>query len=153
MSSQAVMGIDPGVDGGLAVLNAAGIPIYIQGLNSRMTQREVVAIVEEASKYLIFFGGVFCFIEKVGVMPTDGRKGANTFGRIDGLLRGASLAFKLEVKDVSPMIWQSRMQCMSGGQKNITKKRAQELFPAIKMTHAIADSLLIARYGWQMESL
>jgi hypothetical protein len=36
---------------------------------------------------------------------------------------------------------------MTKGDKNITKRKAQELFPEIKITHAIADSLLIAEYG------
>jgi hypothetical protein len=36
---------------------------------------------------------------------------------------------------------------MTKGNKNITKQKAQELFPGIKVTHAIADALLIATYG------
>jgi hypothetical protein len=36
---------------------------------------------------------------------------------------------------------------MSKGDKNVTKRRAQQLFPQLKVTHAIADALLIAEYG------
>jgi len=36
---------------------------------------------------------------------------------------------------------------MTGGDKNVSKRRAQELFPEIKITHAIADALLIAEYA------
>jgi hypothetical protein len=36
---------------------------------------------------------------------------------------------------------------MSAGNKNVTKTRAAQLFPGVKMTHAIADALLIAEYG------
>jgi hypothetical protein len=50
---------------------------------------------------------------------------------------------------VRPQIWQKELNCLTGGQKNITKQRAQELFPSIKVTHAIADALLIAKYGTQ----
>jgi len=32
----------------------------------------------------------------------------------------------------------------------VSKRKAQELFPAIKITHAIADALLIAEYGRRM---
>jgi hypothetical protein len=33
------------------------------------------------------------------------------------------------------------------GDKNVSKRRAQELFPQLKVTHATADALLIAEYG------
>jgi hypothetical protein len=39
------------------------------------------------------------------------------------------------------------MSCLTKGDKNVTKSRAQELFPEVKVTHAIADALLIAEYG------
>jgi len=39
------------------------------------------------------------------------------------------------------------MGCMTKGDKNVSKRRSQELFPQIKVTHAIADALLIASYG------
>jgi hypothetical protein len=48
---------------------------------------------------------------------------------------------------VRPQAWQKTMGCMSKGDKNVTKSKAQELFPSMKITHAIADSLLIAKYG------
>jgi hypothetical protein len=43
------------------------------------------------------------------------------------------------------------MQCLTGGDKNISKRRAQELFPSLKITHAVADALLIAEYGRRLE--
>jgi hypothetical protein len=39
------------------------------------------------------------------------------------------------------------MGCLTKGDKNVSKKRAQELFPSIKCTHATSDALLIAEYG------
>lgn len=146
--SKSVMGIDPGVRGGLAVLKSNGFILRVQAFRPQMTQKELVAAVKSGVDALRQYGGDACFIEKVGYMPGDGGKGANTFGRIDGLLRGAALAYGLDVRDVSPMLWQSRMNCLSGGNKNVTKRRAQELFPyEAKITHAIADALLIAEYG------
>jgi hypothetical protein len=48
---------------------------------------------------------------------------------------------------VTPQKWQKAMGCMTKGDKNVSKRRAQELFPQLKITHAIADALLIAEYG------
>jgi len=39
------------------------------------------------------------------------------------------------------------MGCLTKGDKNVSKRRAQELFPALKVTHAIADALLIAEFA------
>jgi hypothetical protein len=37
------------------------------------------------------------------------------------------------------------MKCRTGGDKNISKARAQELFPRVKVTHKNADALLLAK--------
>jgi hypothetical protein len=46
------------------------------------------------------------------------------------------------------------MGCLTGGDKNVSKNRALELFPEVdevkKITHATADALLIGKYGWMV---
>lgn len=147
------MGVDPGCTGGLAVLRPDGAVAFVRGFHGSMTQRQLVDVVKIAAGLLLEYGGRVAFMEKVGVMPTDGRKGANTFGRVDGILRGAVLAFGLDIHDTYPMVWQGALGCLSGGNKNVTKNRAIGLFPGLKITHATADALLIARYGWSRYSL
>lgn len=56
------------------------------------------------------------------------------------VLVGIGIPFEERV----PRVWQKIMGCLTGGDKNVSKARAQQLFPQIKVTHAIADSLLIA---------
>jgi hypothetical protein len=58
-------------------------------------------------------------------------------------LTAASIPFER----VRPQAWQKALACMTKGDKNVSKRRAQELFPSMKITHAIADSLLIAEYN------
>ena len=48
---------------------------------------------------------------------------------------------------VRPQQWQKSLGCLTKGDKNVTKRKAQELFPMMKVTHATADALLIAEYG------
>lgn len=144
---RAVLGIDPGVRGGLAVLAPGGKVLFVQGFKPEMTQADLVHVVKQGVEALLRFGSDSCFIEKVGFKPGDGGMGAFTFGRVDGLLRGAALAFGLTVREVSPVMWQSRMGCLTGGNKNVSKNKALSLFPDIKITHAIADALLIAEHG------
>jgi len=146
-SVNAVMGIDPGVNGGLAVLRIDGGVEYLRAFQPSMTHAELVDAVRFALKCMAYWKSRTVYVEKVGSMPTDGRRAANTFGRVDGLIRGALLMAGYPPLDVSPMMWQSAMECLSGGNKNVTKKRALELFPRERITHAVADALLIAEYG------
>lgn len=48
--------------------------------------------------------------------------------------------------EVSPAVWQKYLGCLTGGDKNVTKAKAQQLFPHITVTHAIADAILIGEY-------
>ena len=72
---------------------------------------------------------------------------AFTFGRGYGNIEMALTAAGIPFERVRPQVWQKALGCLTKGDKNITKRKAQELFPSIKVTHAIADSLLIANYG------
>ena len=143
----AVLGIDPGVNGGLALLRADGAVAHVQGLRPEMTQIEVVAFVRVAVVILKAHGSSVCYIEKVQHMTGDGGGGSFTFGGINSLLRGALLMAEIVPRDVYPMAWQAAKESLTGGDKNISKARAIELFPGQKITHAVADALLIAEYG------
>ena len=147
---RAVIGVDPGVRGGLALLGWEGHLLHVRAFQPSMTHGELVEAVRVAAFELHKLDDKpTAFIEKVGYMPTDGGQGAFTFGRVDGLLRGALLMANCQVRDVMPLAWQSRMNCPTGGDKNVSKARAQQLFPRAKITHSVADALLIARYGWE----
>jgi len=149
----AVIGVDPGVNGGISVLGHNGAVLHVQGFKGTMTEKELVAEVSAAVAVLGMAGGGPAFVETVGYMPGDGGQGAFTFGKVCGLLRGALLAKGIIVVGVYPQTWQAKMECMSGGNKNVTKSRAVEIFHNIKMTHAIADCLLIAEYGRRVIAL
>lgn len=146
---RAILGVDPGVNGGLAALGDAGNVLQIWALKPEMTEDAVVEICATAAGLLRAHGSRMCFFEKVQHITGDGGKGSHTFGYIKGLLRGVLKANGLILHDVYPMVWQAHMGCLTGGNKNISKARAQALFPAIKVTHNIADALLIAEYGRQ----
>jgi hypothetical protein len=88
----------------------------------------------------------------VGYIPGDGAQGAFTFGDITGFLRGFMRARGLAVRRVSPQLWQAKLECMTRGDKNVTKRRAAALFPGVKVVHAVADALLIALYGQSLSS-
>lgn len=145
----AVLGVDPGVRGGLAVLDKDGMVLHVQPFRPEMTHKELVECVTKGVSVLVHNRGFECYIEKVGFKRGDGGLGAFTFGQVSGILRGAVLALGPTLRDVAPMIWQSNLDCLSGGNKNVTKNKALQLFAGrgFTITHAIADALLIAEFG------
>ena len=146
------LGIDPGVRGGLAIVQADGRLVHFQAFDPQMTETEAVDSVNGALAILRQDLQGVVYMEKVGYMRGDGGKGAFTFGRIVGLIRGALITRGFDIHDVAPMMWQTKMECLTGGNKNVSKLRAQQLFPGFKITHAIADAILIAEYGRQQSS-
>ncbi len=57
------------------------------------------------------------------------------------------IASRIPFEEVTPQKWQKTLSCLSRGDKNITKAKAQQLFPGLRVTHATADALLIAEYA------
>ena len=92
------------------------------------------------------------YIEAVHSSPQMGVKSAFTFGQGYGNLEMALTAAGIPFERVSPQKWQKAMGCLTKGDKNVSKRKAQELFPSLKITHATADALLIAEYGRRIES-
>ncbi len=132
------MGIDPGVSGGIAVVEESGAVVFAHRMPA--TERDVLDII-------VGCGASKAALEFVRSSPQMGRVSVWTFGRGYGGLRMALIAARIPFDEVVPRKWQAAMQCLSGGDKAVTRRRAQELFPSVKVTNAIADSLLIAEYG------
>lgn len=87
-----------------------------------------------------------CLIEKVHSMPNQGVSSTFTFGMSYGALRMAVRASGIPFEGVTPQKWQKGLGCLTGGEKNVSKERAQNLFPHLKIIHATADAILIAEY-------
>ena len=133
------MGIDPGTSGGIAVLSEG----FVEPLTFKLkdaTEAEIGFFLRE------YVGDAVCVIEKVGATPQMGVTSAFTFGCSYGVLKGCIAGVGLPVAYVSPVKWQNAMNCRTGGDKNKSKQAAQNLFPGLRITHAVADALLIASY-------
>ena|SRR3990167_2802190 len=135
------IGIDPGVAGGVAILGEAGD--VLSATKMPETDRDVLEAVRSGKDY----GLPVATVEFVRSSPQMGVRSAWTFGVGYGRLRMALMASEIPFEEVTPRKWQAAMRCLTGGDKNVSKARAQELFPGTKVTHNIADALLIAEYG------
>lgn len=90
-------------------------------------------------------------LERVWSSPGWGHVGAFRFGLNYGACRMALMAAQIPSEEVLPQKWQAGMNCRSGKDKNVTKRRAQGLWPRYTITHALADALLIAEYCRRMD--
>jgi crossover junction endodeoxyribonuclease RuvC len=142
MRNQSVIGVDPGANGGIALIDERGnahahkMPDTLQDLFELLNSYSVGCD-----------GNCRAYLEQIHSSPQMGVVSSFTFGNGFGHLEMALTAAGIPFERVRPQVWQKAMGCMTKGDKNVSKRKAQELFPNIKVTHAIADALLIATYG------
>jgi len=141
------IGIDPGANGGIAAISTRDGRLVAVAQKMPETPRDLW----EAMRV---FSAADCFalLENVHAHPKQGVCSVFTFGNGMGMLRMALVAAGIPYEEVSPAKWQRALGCLTKGDKNTSKRKAQELFPAIAVTHAIADALLIAEYGRRTHS-
>jgi hypothetical protein len=152
------MGIDPGMSGGLAVLGDDGPLIVVK---TPPTEGDLARLFETAIAPL---GIASCLIEAVHSFPEQGVASAFTFGRGAGILIGLLLAHKIRFEEIQPTAWQKllgippRVKLPKKPKpllvypaeeshtqwKNRLRAKAQQLFPGVEVTMAVADALLIA---------
>lgn len=133
------IGIDPGKNGGIAWCRDGKMAV------EKMPETDTDLL--ELLRGISGEGECMAILEKVHSMPGQGVTSSFTFGRGFGALRMALLACGIPLDMVTPQTWQKAMSCLTGGAKNVSKRRAQELFPSLKITHATADALLICEYA------
>jgi Holliday junction resolvasome RuvABC endonuclease subunit len=138
-----ILGIDPGLSGGIALISIDN-PYTDYFTYSRTTMTEKDVIDEISSSCFIIEKA---YLEKVHSMPRDGSASAFKFGKDYGMYLGILMTAKIPFQEVTPQVWQRSLKCLSKGDKNVTKRKAQQLFTKQKITHAVADALLIAEYG------
>lgn len=141
------IGIDPGTNGGIAWIDYNGNACVEKMPDSLQDLWELVCDITNYPRSSVDGRSYKAYIEQVSSSPQMGVKSAFTFGNGFGHLEMALTAAGIPFERVRPQVWQKALGCMTKGDKNITKRKAQELFPQIKVTHATADALLIAHYG------
>ncbi len=141
------IGIDPGKNGGIAVMSYDGSVIDLTKMPE--TPQDLLCFL---SKYK---DGSFCTLERVGGMPGNGGSAMFNFGKGYGHLQMALIALQIPTEDVTPNKWEKSYQLGTSGKftktewKNRLKAKAQQLFPGLgkRITLATCDALLICEYG------
>lgn len=152
MEFDAVIGVDPGANGGIALYRPGNNVKVIRMPKNIADIREFLQYVKEIAKQPIIF------IEKVQLRSDDINANPGKAFRIQQLL----LAFQqlkdyFEIEDIPyiqlhPMSWQSILKLRKHNEekterKNRYKRAAQHYYPTVKATLWNADALLIMHAG------
>lgn len=141
------IGIDPGKSGGIAIVTS-GKPAWACPMPE--THKDI----HDTLNALRCWSGreSICALEQVHAMPGQGVTSMFTFGMGYGALQMALTALAIPFQLVTPQRWQKELQCLTKGDKLVSLRKAQQLFPDAnwgktkKHNLAIADALLIAEW-------
>jgi len=143
------IGIDPGVNGGIAWMQERGETLTVNAVKMPDSLRDLsdlIASLAETDKLKS------CALEKVASRSGQGVRSIFTFGYQYGIVRASVVCHRIPLELVSPQRWQKPFGLIFPSTVTRTKKKnkhkatAQELFPSLKITHAIADALLICEW-------
>ena len=152
------IGIDPGASGGIAWIDEDGNADAF-GF-TRKTEGEIADMCKMLDNGTLLHETV-ATIEWVHAMPSDGKTQAFAFGQSLGLLRGMMAMTSIPLGKVDPMKWKRHFDLIvprdkalteskhKTRKKNLDKAKSIDLFPSLKITHSLADALLIAEYTRQ----
>jgi len=175
------IGIDPGVSGGIGVIrsikanhkNNPATYNYVEAFKMPATEMDLVELFRslgDGKPYGSTYG-IFAYLEKAQAFPgaqkitrcprclhsikirqSQGVSSTFKFGVQYGSLKGILTALRIPFELIRPVDWQRALGCLTKGDKNISKAKAQQLFPDIKWIHATADSILIAEFCRRMRN-
>ncbi len=139
------IGVDPGVGGGVTLIDGDGVIAW----KMPPTERDLWWLVADMED-----DNTTAAIEKAtGMIP--GARGSQGIAKLQynrGCCVMALTAAGIPFVEVSPAKWQKpfglygRKFKSDTEKKNAHKRVAQQLFPTLEITHAVADSLLIAEW-------
>lgn len=151
-----ILGIDPGVRGGLALveINDGAAPQLLEAIDIPVTgvsakeRVDVLAI----RAWVMAHQPQHAYIERAQALPKQGASSGFKYGRATGAIEAAIACCEIPITIVEPAVWK-KFHHLRGGDKEGARQRALQLFPsahallARKRDHQRAEAALIALYG------
>jgi len=141
------IGIDPGVNGGVAIIDDKWKDKAIEAVKCPDTIKDMA---DYLSLHCYDNIKTLCIIEKVHSFPGQGVRSVFTFGKNYGQWLGILASHDIPYKEVPPQTWMKHYGAMPrdrGQRKRHLKHLAQSLYPSIKVTLYNADAILLANYS------
>lgn len=159
-----IIGIDPGITGAIAAIypegdyHVADMPIMANGKGSAKVKSKVnpsglVTVIEFLRDGPFGKRKATVYLERVSSMPGQGVASMFSMGDTFGCIRGVCAALDIPLEIITPQSWKKAYGL--GSDKEVIRAKAIELFPDAPLTrkkdHNRAESLLIARYGANLQ--
>ena len=150
MDKRPVIGIDPGLSGGIAILEDDKVRLEkMPVLVDSKTGRRHVCVVK-LKEILSASLPAFVVLEKAQPMPRDGSMGSFRYGECFGTISAVVEMLGMECLQVHPATWKTAMQ-LKGATKDDSRAMATEIVGkdvfSKKNSHNLAEALLLAQYG------
>ena len=148
-----VLGIDPGLDGAIALLGDGFLAVRDMPTAGELKRRVVVAA--EAAGIIRAWTPDIAVIERVHAMPKQGVTSSFRFGQALGTIEGVLGALLIPVEYVTPQAWKKHFRLTAN--KDDARLRAIQTWPRIadelrrKKDADKAEALLIAQYKQEQQ--
>ena len=151
-----IIGIDPGLSGGIAILDDLKIfdiydmPIMSEGKKNKnqLNSAQLVNIIQEN---ISTNEDIAVVVEQVNAMPGQGVTSMFNFGQTFGAIKGICAALKLPIFFVRPSKWKKHFDLINSS-KDSSRTKAIEMYPSLsgdlakKKDVNKSDAILIARF-------
>ena len=151
-----IIGIDPGLSGGIAVLenlkviNIYDMPVMSEGKKNKrqLNSAQLVTLIKENIKTN---EETVVVVEQVNAMPGQGVTSMFNFGQTFGAIKGVCAALELPIFFVRPSKWKKHFELINSS-KDSSRTKAIEMYPTLSSQLAKkkdvnkSDAILIARF-------
>ena len=151
-----IIGIDPGLSGGIAVLenskviNIFDMPVMSEGKKNKrqLNSAQLVSLIKESIKENEEAAVV---VEQVNAMPGQGVTSMFNFGQTFGAIKGVCAALELPIFFVRPSKWKKHFEIINSS-KDSSRTKVIEMYPTLSNQLAKkkdvnkSDAILIARF-------
>jgi len=156
------VGIDPGMNGAIAVLDGDG-NIYADILPMPIAGKEIdiSKLVQKMRNYIELSWYSIACIEKVGAMPGQGVVSMFKFGFVTGILHGVFRTLEIPLYLVTPQAWKkeilagtdkSKQACIDWCLRTYPNVNLLKTARSYKHHDGMADALAIATYAYRKYS-
>ena len=151
-----IIGIDPGLSGGIAVLennkvlDIFDMPVMSEGKKNKrqLNSAQLVNLIKEN---INSNEEVAVIVEQVNAMPGQGVTSMFNFGQTFGAIKGVCAALGLPIFFVRPSKWKKHFELINSS-KDSSRTKAIEMYPSLSNDLAKkkdvnkSDAILIARF-------
>lgn len=156
MAANLFLGIDPGLNGAIAILHADGSMHSVEDMPTLLRGKGTVKREVDAAGLAHLLRPIaseiqMAVVEKVGAMPQQGSASTFSLGHSYGTATAVIAALGIPLQLVAPVTWKKRMALTRD--KEHARATAIHLWPAAPLSRKKdadrAEALLMARYAIQ----